>query len=80
MSKTGLKREGKEKYYTSLAVVKKLLVSYNKIIERNDSDLWIEPSAGNGSFTTYLGDRNLVAYDIAPEGPNIIKHRKLLKK
>ena len=74
MSKTGLKREGKEKYYTSLAVVEKLLVSYNKIIERNDTDLWIEPSAGNGSFTSYLGDRNLVAYDIAPEADNIIKH------
>jgi len=74
MSKTGLKREGKEKYYTSHAVVKKLLVSYNKIIERNDTDLWIEPSAGNGSFTSYLGDRNLIAYDIAPEADNIIKH------
>lgn len=74
MSNTGLKRTGKEKYYTSHAVVKKLLVSYNKVIERNDTDLWIEPSAGNGSFTSYLGDRNLLAYDIAPEAENIIKH------
>ena len=73
MSNTGLKRTGKEKYYTSHAVVKKLLVSYNKVIERNDTDLWIEPSAGNGSFTSYLGDRNLLAYDIAPEAENIIK-------
>lgn len=73
MSKTGLKRTGKEKYYTSNAVVKKLLVSYNKVIERNDTDLWIEPSAGNGSFTSHLGDRNLLAYDIAPDGPGIVK-------
>lgn len=43
MSNTGLERKGKEKYYTSHAVVKKLLVSYNKVIERNDTDLWIEP-------------------------------------
>jgi len=73
MSNTGLKRKGKEKYYTSHAVVKKLLVSYNKIIEKNETDLWIEPSAGNGSFASNLCDRDLVAYDIAPEGPNIIK-------
>lgn len=73
MSNTGLKRKGKEKYYTSHAVVKKLLVSYNKVIERNDTDLWIEPSAGNGSFTSYLGDRTLLAYDIEPEAENIIK-------
>ena len=73
MSNTGLKRKGNEKYYTSDGVVKKLLVSYNKIVHKNDTDLWIEPSAGNGSFTMYLGDRNLIAYDIAPESDNIIK-------
>ena len=71
MSNTGLKRKGNEKYYTSDGVVKKLLVSYNKIVHKNDTDLWIEPSAGNGSFTMYLGDRNLLAYDIAPEAEGI---------
>ena len=74
MSITGLKREGNEKYYTSDGVVKKLLVSYNKIVHKNDTDLWIEPSAGNGSFTMYLGDRTLLAYDIAPEAEGI--HQK----
>ncbi len=73
MSNTGLKRKGKEKYYTSHAVVKKLLVSYNKIVGKNDRDLWIEPSAGNGSFTSHLGDRNLLSYDIEPESPDILK-------
>ena len=71
MSNTGLKRKGNEKYYTSHAVVQKLLKPYNQIIKKNDTDLWIEPSAGNGSFTSYLGDRNLIAYDIAPEAPGI---------
>ena len=73
MSNTGLKRTGKEKYYTSHAVVQKLLISYNKIIEKKEGELWIEPSAGNGSFTRFLGDRNLIAYDIEPESQDIRK-------
>jgi len=68
---TGLKRTGNEKYYTSDAVVKKLLKSYNTIIERNNTDLWIEPSAGNGAFTKYLSDRTLLAYDIEPGATGI---------
>ena len=71
--KTGLKRTGNEKYYTSHDVVKKLLKSYNKHVPNASGELWIEPSAGNGSFTTYLHERNLVAYDIEPEGDGILE-------
>ena len=70
---TGLKREGYEKYYTKTSVVEKLLVNYKKIIKNDEHALWIEPSAGNGSFTIYLGDRNLLAYDIQPQGPGILE-------
>ena len=70
---TGLKREGYEKYYTKTSVVEKLLVNYKKIIKNDEHALWIEPSAGNGSFTMFLGDRNLLAYDIQPQGPGILE-------
>lgn len=56
-----------DKFYTKTEVAKKCIdlvpniEQYTKIIE---------PSAGDGSFSNLL---NCVAYDIKPEGPNIIE-------
>ena len=57
-----------DKFYTPIKVAKKCLES----IEDFDSyDVVIEPSAGNGSFSNLI--ENCIAYDIEPEGENIIK-------
>lgn len=40
-------------------------------LNMEDYDIIIEPSAGSGSFSSQID--NCIAYDIAPEGANIIK-------
>ena len=56
MQRTGLKRGGKgnEKYYTKPEVVNKCLEEFKKLNIDKTTDVVIEPSAGNGSFTTRL--------------------------
>ena len=56
-----------DKFYTSKEVAKECI---NLVPEINTYDLIVEPSAGNGSFSSQL---NCIAYDIAPENENIIK-------
>ena len=75
MQRTGLKRGGKgnEKYYTKPEVVNKCLEEFKKLNIDKTTDVVIEPSAGNGSFTTRLVEYNSISYDIVPEGENIIE-------
>ena len=59
-----------DKYYTHVDLAKYCINKTFKIIgEENITDI-IEPSAGNGSFSNQL---DCTAYDLYPEGDNIIK-------
>tara|TARA_B100001029_G_scaffold177906_1_gene183449 strand:+ start:1227 stop:2072 length:846 start_codon:yes stop_codon:yes gene_type:complete len=74
MQRTGLKRQEKnEKYYTKPEVVNKCLEEFKKLNIDKTTDVVIEPSAGNGSFTSRLVEYNSISYDIVPEGENIIE-------
>lgn len=66
MSKYGL-----DKFYTKPEIVDYIL----RKINLNDYDVIIEPSAGSGSFSHKI--KNCLAYDIKPEGENIIKQNFL---
>ena len=71
--KTGLKRNVIDKFYTKPEVVVKCLKEFKKVKIDNSVDLVIEPSAGNGSFTSQLVEYNSMSYDIKPEGKGIIE-------
>ena len=75
MSKTGLKRETLDKFYTSNPVVSKCIDLIKEKINIQEDDICIEPSAGNGSFIN--GIKKLFKiykfYDLKPENKEIIK-------
>jgi hypothetical protein len=56
-----------DKFYTKPSVAKECI---NLVPDIHTYDLIIEPSAGSGSFSSQL---KCLAYDIEPEGDNIIK-------
>lgn len=58
---------GIDKFYTSQIVAKECI---DLIPDLESYDLIIEPAAGNGSFSSQL---SCIAYDIEPEGENIIQ-------
>lgn len=60
-----------DKYYTKSEVAKNLIKITRHILRLKDNSLFLEPSAGSGSFSNQL--KNVDAYDIAPEDQNIIK-------
>lgn len=60
-----------DKYYTKSEVAKNLINTTYNILKLNKEALFLEPSAGNGSFSKQLN--NVVAYDIKPEDQSIIK-------
>jgi len=72
----GLNRNNIDKFYTSGKCVL-LCINYiiNNIIIDKNSDLIIEPSAGNGSFITPIKNltTNWLFYDLKPENNEIIK-------
>lgn len=60
-----------DKYYTDKKLAKNLIdITFSVIGKENITEV-IEPSAGNGSFSNQID--NCIAYDIEPEGENIIK-------
>ena len=61
-----------DKFYTNPEIAKEFVEIINTYYPLNQFDLIIEPSAGSGSFLSYLPE-NTIALDIAPEGPNIIQ-------
>lgn len=71
-NKTGLQRNTIDKFYTKPEVVIKCLKEFKKVTI-GSGDVVIEPSAGNGSFTSRLVEYNSISYDIAPEGKGIIE-------
>jgi predicted RNA methylase len=72
----GLKRDITDKYYTNKKIIPELLKLIQANIDINkNNDIIIEPSAGNGSFITFI--KKLVNkyyfYDLFPECDEIIK-------
>lgn len=71
----GLNRNIIDKYYTKLEVVNKCIKLIQKEVNISNTDLIIEPSAGNGSFINSIKSlsQNYKFYDIQPEHNEIIK-------
>jgi len=71
----GLKRNTIDKYYTKDDVVTECLNSVKKYIKIDETDLVIEPSAGNGSFISGIKSlsQNFIFYDLEPENSEIVK-------
>ena len=59
-----------DKYYTPVDLAKYCIGKTFEIIGKENITDIIEPSAGNGSFSNQL---DCTAYDLYPEGDNIIK-------
>ena len=75
MKNTGLKRKTIDKFYTSPHIVNECLNLIKQKINIQETDLCIEPSAGNGSFINgiKLLFKNHKFYDLEPENDEIIK-------
>jgi hypothetical protein len=73
--KTGLQRNTIDKFYTKSEIAKECIDEFRNIIETSDDDIYIEPSAGNGSFSKWMSEifMNVKSYDIEPENENIIQ-------
>ncbi len=73
--KCGLKRVTIDKFYTNTNIVALCIDLFHNNIIVNKTDLIIEPSAGNGSFSIPLTEKytNVKAYDLYPEHESIIK-------
>ena len=71
----GINKPKLDKFYTSKKIASKCVDLVNKFITIEESDLCIEPSAGNGSFMAgiKLYFKHFMFYDIAPEHEEIIK-------
>lgn len=62
-----MSKYGFDKFYTKKNLAKKLIDT----LDINKYNTIIEPSAGNGSFSSQI--KNCIAFDIEPEASNIIK-------
>jgi hypothetical protein len=68
MQETGTKRNTIDQFYTNPRIAK---ICVDLLKTHTDSNVWIEPSAGTGSFLQHVPDA--VAYDIDPKYPGIIQ-------
>jgi predicted RNA methylase len=77
---TGLKRNTIDKYYTKIDIVKQCMELIKSNVNILNTDLIIEPSAGNGSFINSIKEisNNYKFYDLEPENTEIIKQDFLL--
>ena len=62
-----------DKYYTPDDLAKYCVEKTKEIIGEENITEYLEPSAGAGVFLKYLKDKPYQAYDIKPEGDNIIQ-------
>lgn len=65
-----------DKYYTSIELANYCIEKAFKILGKDNIIEIIEPSAGCGNFSNQI--ENCIAYDIEPDGQNIIKQDFLL--
>ena len=63
-----------DKYYTPSGLAEYCVNKTKEIIGVKNITEYLEPSAGSGVFLPFL-DNNYIAYDLEPEGDNIIKRR-----
>ncbi len=68
-----VREEGLDKFYTVPNYAKKCIDTVFTIRNKEQFDLIIEPSAGNGSFFNQLDFEDKVGIDISPENENIIE-------
>jgi hypothetical protein len=68
-----VRKEGLDKFYTIPSYSKKCIDKVFELYCKQDFDLIIEPSAGNGSFFNQLDCDNKMGIDICPENPDILK-------
>ena len=75
MNRTGLQRDTIDKFYTNLNIASQCICWFKENIDIENTDIIIEPSAGNGSFINGLRElsSNCLFYDIEPEHTDIIK-------
>ncbi len=75
MSKTGLKRDTKDKFYTHSDAVQQCVSAFQEHVVLTDTDVCVEPSAGNGAFLPFIRDtfHEYYLFDIAPEHPEILQ-------
>lgn len=68
---TGRKRCGLEKFYTKQDISSLCIQDMLNTIKPSPSDIFLEPSAGNGSFLAGLDDYKVEAIDLFPEHPYV---------
>jgi predicted RNA methylase len=75
MNLTGLQRNTIDKFYTKINVASQCIRWVSEHINIDNTDVVIEPSAGNGSFIEGLRNisNHCLFYDIEPEHPDVIK-------
>jgi len=65
----------KDQFFTPEDTAKKCFEIFKKILKKNgdndDEYIYIEPSAGDGSFIKALGEKKYIAFDIEPRHKNI---------
>lgn len=77
----GLHRNTIDKFYTKPTTVEMCIGLVKQYIVIDPNDLIIEPSAGNGSFITFihsLSCRNVYCFDIEPEHDSVLRQDYLL--
>ena len=67
LTKSGGQKHALDKFYTNPDIAKKCI----GLVDIDRYDVVIEPSAGNGSFSSQI--ENCIAFDIHPESSSIIK-------
>lgn len=73
--KTGLQRNCIDKYYTKPDISIKCVKTFKRVVKPKQTDVIIEPSAGNGVFIEPLKmvENAKYFYDIEPEHKDVIK-------
>lgn len=61
-----------DKYYTTPTLAKYIVEKTKEIIGEENITQYVEPSAGSGVFLDFF-DREFLAFDIEPEGKNIVE-------
>lgn len=64
---------GNDEYFTKPEVAKSLVKTLKPYVKGAKNTLYIEPSAGAGSFVNALKGKNIQAYDLEPKHASVIK-------
>lgn len=67
-----------DKFYTKPEIAQKCVNYLKQLVPINKDDVLLEPSAGCGNFLQALKEYKVMAYDLVPEGENIIQQDFLL--